>query len=108
MLAGVALLKSFFVAVALLSLGCFVILAVYPITAPNLCSGPDLAGDFAAKENCFQNCCFAAIATFNNGQTISRLFHILVQFSFTASKSEPDYFHQRVNAQTSSRVVKRL
>ena len=34
----------------------------------------------------------------NLGQNICRLFHFLAQFLFTTSETEPDYYHQKVNA----------
>ena len=43
----------------------------------------------------------------NHGGSICRLFHVLVQFFFTTSKSELHYYHQRVNVQVASRVLER-
>ena len=45
---------------------------------------------------------------YNLGQNIWRLFHLLVQFFFTASETEPDYYHQKVSVRVASRVAKRL
>ena len=44
----------------------------------------------------------------NLGQNILRLFHFLVQFFFTTSETEIDYYYQKVHVQVALRVVKRL
>ena len=41
----------------------------------------------------------------NLGQNICRLFHFLAQFLFTTSKTELDYYHQKVSARVASRVA---
>ena len=43
----------------------------------------------------------------NLGQNIYRFFHVLVQFLFTISETELDYYHQTVNVRVTS-SVKRL
>ena len=46
---------------------------------------------------------------FNNlGQSICRLFHFLAQVVFTASETELDYYHQRVNVRAAPRVANDL
>ena len=45
------------------------------------------------KENCYY------------GKNLCRLFHILAQFPFTTSKSELDYYHQKVNVRVGLRVA---
>ena len=52
--------------------------------------------------------CFVLWLIFNLGQNICRLFLILAQFYFTTSKTELDYYHQKVSARVASRVAKRL
>ena len=34
---------------------------------------------------------------YNHGHNLCRLFHVLEKFPFTTSKSELDYYHQKVN-----------
>ena len=46
--------------------------------------------------------------TFNLGQNICRLFHLLAQFFFTTSETELDFYHQKVSARIASRVAERL
>ena len=44
----------------------------------------------------------------NLGQNVQRLFHLLAQLVFTASETDVDYYHQKVNLRVASRVVERL
>ena len=44
----------------------------------------------------------------NLGQKICRLFHFLAQFVFTTSKTELDYYHQKVNERVALRVAEPL
>ena len=44
----------------------------------------------------------------NHGQHICSLFQVLTKFLFTTSKSEPDYYRQKLNAPVSSQVIKGL
>ena len=46
--------------------------------------------------------------TFSDGKIICRLFHVSAQFLFTASKTELDYYQQKLNVRAASRVVERL
>ena len=41
-------------------------------------------------------------------KSICRLFHFLIQFFFTTSETELDYYHQKMNAWDGSRVAERL
>ena len=45
---------------------------------------------------------------YNLGQNIYRLSNFLAQLVFTASETELDYCHQKVNVRVASRVAKRL
>ena len=42
------------------------------------------------------------------GQNIRRLFRVLVQFPFTTSETEKDYYYQKVNIIVASQVPKQL
>ena len=44
----------------------------------------------------------------NRWKTVCSIFHILAQIPFTTSKRELDFYHQKVNTQIASRVIKRL
>ena len=46
--------------------------------------------------------------TYNFGQSICRLFHVLVQFFFTTSETELDYYHQKVTERIASQVAERF
>ena len=39
---------------------------------------------------------------YNHGENISRLYHILLQFSFTTSESKLHYYHQKVGIRVAS------
>ena len=45
---------------------------------------------------------------YNLGQNIQILFHFLVEFVFTTSEKELDYYHQKVNVRIASGVAERL
>ena len=45
---------------------------------------------------------------YNFGQNICRISHVLAQFLFTTSDTEPDYYQQEVNVRVALRVVERL
>ena len=45
---------------------------------------------------------------YNLGENIRRLFDFLAKFVFTTSKTELDYYHQKVSARVASRVAKQL
>ena len=45
---------------------------------------------------------------YNVGQNICRLFHFLVQFFFTTTETELNYYHQKVNVQVASQVAEDL
>ena len=45
---------------------------------------------------------------YNLEQNICRLFHFLAQFLFSASDTELDYYHHRVNVRVATQVAKRL
>ena len=55
--------------------------------------------NFAGKHLCW------SLFLINLGQNIWRLFHVLTQFLFTASETELDYYHQKVNVRVASRVA---
>ena len=42
--------------------------------------------------------------TFNLGQNICRLFHLLAQYFFTTSETELDFYHQKVSARVAERL----
>ena len=44
----------------------------------------------------------------NLTQNIFSLFQVLVQFLFTSSETEIDYYHQKVNVRNVSRVAERF
>ena len=52
---------------------------------------------------------FASLSpiNYNLGQNIWRLFHFLAQFLFTTSKTELQYYHQKVSVRVASRVAER-
>ena len=54
------------------------------------------------------NWSFAIISFPKLGQNIGRPFHVLAQFLFTTSKTELDYYHQKVIVRVASQVVERL
>ena len=43
--------------------------------------------------------------SYNIGQNICRIFHFLVKFLFTTSKTELGYYHQKVKVQVASQVA---
>ena len=46
--------------------------------------------------------------TFNLGQNISNLFHLLAQFLFTTSETKLDYYHQKINVRVALQVAEQL
>ena len=44
--------------------------------------------------------------SYNLGQNIWRLFHVLAQFLFAAGEMELDYYHKKVSVRVASRVAK--
>ena len=46
--------------------------------------------------------------SYNLEQNTCRLFHFLVQFVFTTSETELDYYHQKVNIPVASQVAEQL
>ena len=76
---------------------------------------------FVPKTNCLllawcHLCCFWTkhklrlflLKACNLVQNICRLFYVLAQFIFTTSKTELDYYYQKVNVRVASRVVEWL
>ena len=45
---------------------------------------------------------------FNLGQNICNLFNFLVQFLFTTSETELDYYHQKINVRVALQVAEQL
>ena len=57
---------------------------------------------------CFKSLKVVVIA-YNLEQNICRLFHVLAQFLFATSETEPDYYHQKENVSgVASGVAERL
>ena len=54
--------------------------------------------DFLGR-NCFN---------YKPGQGICRHFHVLVQFPFTTSETDLDYYQKKVNVRVASRVAERF
>ena len=46
--------------------------------------------------------------SYNLGQNNCRLFHNLAQFLFTTSKTELEYYHQKVNVRVALRAAERF
>ena len=45
---------------------------------------------------------------FNLGQNICNLFNFLVQFLFTTSETELEYYHQKINVRVALQVAEQL
>ena len=60
---------------------------------------------FEAIIYCYYIICMTVPLRHNLRQNICRLFHVLAQFLFTTSATELDYYHQRMNAQVTSRAA---